>query len=161
MSTLLSPPDEYEVLPVPVRVMRPPALAEVLELEHTHHRNQRVALMMAGIVGSVAGVGAWSAMRQPEQATGAVAILPGEQLWAAARIMGLDDRSMQLITPDGRTEELALDFGYTSVFQEGGVLSIAHLRPGQQVRVLAGRRAGQVIAKAIAVVPQHPAQLVN
>ena len=125
-------------------------------------RNLGLIVVIVGIVGSVAIVSAWDAVRRAGQATRAPSVLPVGNAWTEARITKLDPRSMQLTTRDGRTEELALDFEYTSVFQKGSVLSIAHLRMGQQMQVLSSRRAGgQAIAKAIELTTLHPPRIVD
>ena len=55
-----------------------------------------------------------------------------------------------VIDVGGRPVTVAMDFGNTSVFQANGVLSIAHLKLGQQVRLVHERR----LARSIEIVRQ-------
>jgi hypothetical protein len=109
-------------------------------------------VIVAGLIGgslAVAGAGGavWQAARAP-------ALLPAEGVWTDARIATLGSQTMRLGTGHGREWTLGLDFNYTSVFRrEGGVLNIAHLRQGQQVKVLSGLRGGKMMAKAIEIKP--------
>lgn len=147
MRTLVLPLRGYEALPAPGQARSAPGPSP---------RNRGLSVVIVGVVASVVAVSAWDAVRQVGRIIRAPAMLPAENTWTEARITRLEPRSMQLTTRDGRTEELALDFAYTSVFQEGGVLSIAHLRLGQQLQVLSGRHAGVMTAKAIELTPLHP-----
>lgn len=52
----------------------------------------------------------------------------------------------------GKSVTAGLDFGSTSVFQEGHVLHIGHLRPGQYVRMVQVKDR----ARAIEILPQAP-----
>jgi hypothetical protein len=109
--------------------------------------------MITSLVGSLTVASAVGAVWQAGQATRATVILPAEDVWTDARITALGSQSMSLAMEDGQARELRLDFGYTSVFHQGGVLSIAHLRQGQQVKVLSSRSRGTMMAKAIEVRP--------
>lgn len=112
--------------------------------------NEVAIMIIVSLVGSLAVV---SAVWQIGQASRARLILPAQGVWTKAWITTIGSRSMTLDTGNGSAWELGLDFNDTSVFQDGGVLNITHLRQGQQVTVLSSRSHGMMMAKAIEIGP--------
>ncbi len=153
MSTVLLPLVEDEVLPVPVNVTSEPATLGAPGRVSTSRRPWGPCLLIAGLIGSVALVSAWNNVWQARQATRASSILAAKDVWTEAQITTLDPQSMGLVTGDGQQWVFGLNFNDTSVFQQGGVLNITHLRRGQQVMVLSKTQGGQAMAKSIEIKP--------
>ena len=73
--------------------------------------------------------------------TGAPRFAPPHSFWVEGTIDTLGAThsarpTLTLVTVTGRASTVELDFNRTSVFHRGGMLTIAHLKPGQQVNLI-------------------------
>ena len=112
---------------------------------------RRFSEVVVSLIGGIVVAGVLSASWQAGHSARALVVLPAGDYWADADVAALGEQSINLTMGDGQTRELGLELGYTSVFQEGGVLNITHLRRGQPVKILSSLHHGKMMAKAIEI----------
>ena len=130
-----------------------PAIAVPTRVDRRHWES---AILFLLIMGTLAFISTLHAVWQ-ELALTTVASTPAFQYVSIEGVLvdltlSSSTPQVQLTATDGTDQTVRLDLANTSVFEHGAVLNLAHLRPGQFVKITAQDDHGRAIARSIEIV---------